>query len=647
MKYKILDAPFHGIPDLNRLTRSTTLCEYRGVIDSSGNLIDYGPNEFHLTATGSPANILSNFQRSDGNRIWAASMDDSSYFSNSYDAKMLQCFNGNYTITALAKNRTALTGYNTIFAWTQWDNGIYLGWYDGDIEFQSGRTHFDFTSTWSMMTGTQPIDEYVFIQIPVVDTDIDNLIYSYSYFEGNLYLNGILSDTDSQMVQPKEDGVGFSINYDNYDIGNMELVYLRIDGEAITDTDELGYERQIITGCLPGTGGRKKYWTFSRASDAYNNFSNKTLGLIHDNIPRIGDGILIESQGTNLCEYSESFNDWTKYRLTVPSGTELAPDGTLTADILHEDNTLANTHLCTTNAFSATSGDVYTISVYLKAINRSWVRLSFGGSPFNGIAYFNLSTGNTGNVSNCTAKIESLDNNWFRCSITDTASSTNVANLSIYIADSNGNNLFDGLDQDSIYVWGAQIEESSYPTSYIPNLSTGTSTRIADDITISPSDIGLPAAIGYGHHFDKLTIQFDAKCLFSSSSDISYQQTLVGISGNTGISTTSRNIIEIFVYSNGKLYFKIRGDDSDLCQAGTVENPVDYSNWHRYRFYGNLLDTSTCKIYIDEIDETSSAQAGTNKILYTTDSMVRIGQLNTGQKSSNFLIKNLRIWVER
>ena len=69
---------------------------------------------------------------------------------------------------------------------------------------------------------------------------------------------------------------------------------------------------------------------------------------------------------------------------------------------------------------------------------------------------------------------------WYRCSITAPATST--AKFSgVYLSD-NGTSLgpFVPTGDDGVYVYGYQIEQGSYPTSYIPNHSGGSVTRGVD-----------------------------------------------------------------------------------------------------------------------------------------------------------------------
>jgi hypothetical protein len=64
------------------------------------------------------------------------------------------------------------------------------------------------------------------------------------------------------------------------------------------------------------------------------------------------------------------------------------------------------------------------------------------------------------------AKIEDFGNGWYRCSITMDATITN-SYIQIAVVDYD-NSVSNSLVGGNIYAWGAQVEEGSYATSYIP-----------------------------------------------------------------------------------------------------------------------------------------------------------------------------------
>ena len=199
-------------------------------------------------------------------------------------------------------------------------------------------------------------------------------------------------------------------------------------------------------------------------------------------IPRIdytGGGcphILVEPERTNLITYSEDFSQsyWTKARTTVEPGF-ISPDGTENAYKLIE-NTAENVHAFYNSTFGVNNGDTYTISLFIKYNGRQWFRLwgQFGSS--NKEAYFDIENGLLGQKdSGLTSKIEDYGNDWYRISASATSDGTN-GRFRGYLAEADGDSFYQGDGTSGAFIWGAQYEEGSYETSYIPTEGT-TATR--------------------------------------------------------------------------------------------------------------------------------------------------------------------------
>jgi len=123
-----------------------------------------------------------------------------------------------------------------------------------------------------------------------------------------------------------------------------------------------------------------------------------------------------------------------------------------------------------------------TFSAYLKKGGRSNVFLS-DASTGNGV-FFNLDSGvvvsSTGTV--VSSKIESYNNDWYRCSFTSLASSLTFSPI-IYLISSGTTTSYTGDGTSGVYIYGSQLEQLSYPTSLIYNGVEGsTVTRVADGV---------------------------------------------------------------------------------------------------------------------------------------------------------------------
>jgi len=193
-------------------------------------------------------------------------------------------------------------------------------------------------------------------------------------------------------------------------------------------------------------------------------------------------GLLMEAARTNLCLQSQTFGTtWTQTRATVGSNAVVAPDGTTTADTIIEDGTAANDHQVLQSP-TFVSGTVYTVSVWAKASNRIWLIMQLGAGAFSGVptCSFNLSTGVVGTAGGGgTSTITSFGNGWYRCTMTATATASAAAAFRLYVGEGDNDATFNGLSQDSLYLWGAQVEAGAFPSSYIPT-TTGSVARTAD-----------------------------------------------------------------------------------------------------------------------------------------------------------------------
>ena len=167
----------------------------------------------------------------------------------------------------------------------------------------------------------------------------------------------------------------------------------------------------------------------------------------------------------NLLTRTEEFGDavWTKGGVTVSVNTDVAPDGTTTADRLIED-TSTGEHRTFQNAIF-TSGLNYTFSIYVKPLGRSLVQLT-SSSAVIWTATFDVTAGSVTNTVAGTASISAAGNGWFRLSISDTSISTASSNLQVRLVDTGINTVYTGNGTSGILLWGAQLELGSTATAY-------------------------------------------------------------------------------------------------------------------------------------------------------------------------------------
>ncbi len=191
-------------------------------------------------------------------------------------------------------------------------------------------------------------------------------------------------------------------------------------------------------------------------------------------------GLLIEEQRTNLIS-SSNFNNVTKENVTTVNDYAVAPDGTNTAVAMFE--TTNNYFHRAYNTASFLNGNTYTQSVFLKSIGGRAGQLTMTSSGFGTIhANFDLVNGVVGTKNNCESQITPVGNGWYRCSITATAigdSGGDASVVSVTSPTSTRLQNYAGDTSKGLLVYGLQVEQGAFPTSYIPT-SGSTVTRNHD-----------------------------------------------------------------------------------------------------------------------------------------------------------------------
>ena len=236
-------------------------------------------------------------------------------------------------------------------------------------------------------------------------------------------------------------------------------------------------------------------FNFSRADGVQTRINKHGLvETVADNVPRLSyeivDGkvsdcphLLLEPSRTNDVQRSEEFDNsyWTKNNATIVENSVIAPDGSKTADKLVEDSS-TNYHRVVRS--ESTSIGQNTFSIFAKSNGRDFVTLRNNLAVSNLNACFNLSDGSIEfNGFNGDANIVDFGNGWYRCSVTENDPSGGATSFSILTSSSAVTNnsipSYTGDGESGIYLWGAQLEQGSYATSYIPT-SGSTETRQAD-----------------------------------------------------------------------------------------------------------------------------------------------------------------------
>jgi hypothetical protein len=202
--------------------------------------------------------------------------------------------------------------------------------------------------------------------------------------------------------------------------------------------------------------------------------STAQAGILED-MPRLDysggascPSLLLEPQRTNLVSQSEYFGSatWIKNFSSITSNAVISPDGALNAGKLVENTDNTSHHLYE----NFTAVGVYTFSVFAKKGEREYVYL-YSDAVGRGKS-FNLVNGTIdANIiaPPTNATIEDYGNGWYKCSMTIAA---NSGAFRIGNCLSSGVFSYQGDGSSGIYIYGAQLEAGSHPTSYIPCMGT-------------------------------------------------------------------------------------------------------------------------------------------------------------------------------
>ena len=267
--------------------------------------------------------------------------------------------------------------------------------------------------------------------------------------------------------------------------------------------------------------------------------------LDHDSATGESLGLLIEEARTNLVSYSEEFDNasWFKsgsFSTSQVANAAAAPDGSLTA----EQYTNASSGTNNVRKALAISSGNYTFSIYLKAATVQDVGkyVTVGGHVSNAVH---------------NRVLVQLPAEWTRF----TASGTfNLSTTWAFGVDGRTDN-FGGMNQpreeSTFYVWGAQLEQGSFPTSYIPTDGSAV-TRAADVAEIT------------GTNFSSFYNQSEGTMFFDGTSQPSGSVDSRLFSFNDG---SFNNRQELFKLTNGKNQVFVK--DNNVTQVNIVAPSAD------------------------------------------------------------------------
>lgn len=267
----------------------------------------------------------------------------------------------------------------------------------------------------------------------------------------------------------------------NYPSFGMDFVY---DSDGRYSMNGTAYND--LTSFLTAAGG-----SFIRASvgtyfDPSGNIQTAASGVPrfdYDPVTHAAKGLLIEESRSNLLTYSMTMNTapWNLARSSVTLGATTSPDGTTNAIKFYNNGTSGSVYAGYWRTYTA--NQTYTYSIFAKKAEITSIVIpisTVAGWLADGSITFNLNTG-TASVTGTgisSYSITPLPNGWYRCAITATFGTTDTYGQ--YPVTMLSTNPMDSVS--GVYLWGAQLEQGAFPTSYIPT-TTATVTRASDRLT--------------------------------------------------------------------------------------------------------------------------------------------------------------------
>ena len=363
---------------------------------------------------------------------------------------------------------------------------------------------------------------------------------------------------------------------------------------------------------------------FTRASTATRINSKGLIETVATGVPRLdysnGDcpSLLLENQSTNLVTYSENFSDysWVKNGSSITSNSVISPDGTQNASTLI-GSTVNSRHQIRKGFLNSVDAS---FSLFVKAKELKYLQIASANTG-NQYVNFDVESGiiGTAGISFSSAKIENYGNGWYRVSVVSLnqynsyiislVSGLNVGWLESWVMPNN---------TDGLYIWGAQLEENSYATSYIPTLTGTTQTRSAETCG------------GVG---DASSINSEEGVLYAEISALANTGTYRSISLSDGTNTNRVNLT--YSNSNNRLtgFINSNGDNADF---NFTQNPITDFIKCAFKYKQN-----ECALWVNGVEIASTVSQNTFNINTLTEL-----SFTSGSSSSIFEgnTKDLRVY---
>jgi hypothetical protein len=355
---------------------------------------------------------------------------------------------------------------------------------------------------------------------------------------------------------------------------------------------------------------------FSRASSATVINKDGLIETVGSGEPRIDykddskGALLLEPSRSNIFDYSSNLSAWSKLNSTVTESSVLSLDG-VNNSYVYERTSSSSSYIYRTVSLSNTT--VYTLSFFVKSGTSTNVRTDIWDTTQSTQCEIqvDLATKTVSNFQGTSYKIEDYTNGWMRVSVTFTSESSFGTTFNRYFnVDSVGTEL---------YIWGAQVEQGSYATSYIPTQGSAV-TRLAESCSNGGNEQVINSTEGVLY------------AEISALDDTTSQEVAISLSeGQLGV-----NRLLIRMKTNGVIGIVLRV--ANTTQATIDSGSLDQSTSHKVAVKYKLNDIA---LWIDGIEVGTDNSA--NVFLANTLDEV---SFNQGNNSNNFYgnTKDIRVY---
>lgn len=331
------------------------------------------------------------------------------------------------------------------------------------------------------------------------------LIFTYTMVAGDVDLDGVTLtpsiDLNGGTIKDLAGNDLSPLTFTAPNTANVKVNYPSLGMDFVADADGRytlnGAVYNDLTSFLSAAGGsftRASVGTYFDSSGVLQTAASGTPRFDYDPVTHAAKGILIEENRTNLLKGSDDITNSSYYstsQVSYTANTISAPNGSLTADLLTRTGTSGSVYY--QQPYAGSTG-AYTASAYVKIANTgNYFGLRLQGTyPDRADAKFNLSNGTlvgttTSGYTSASGSINNVGNGWYRVTLSATAAGTSVSRVIFGPADSStsvGSWETGNSTLSDIYVWGAQLEQGTFATSYIPTTSAAV-TRATDQLYLN------------------------------------------------------------------------------------------------------------------------------------------------------------------